>query len=150
MQTCTKWNTVYFCSRCPWESIWACIALFFLISSVFIYVRVKKLTICCWTSLYPCLHPCCCCCCFFLLFLRLFAPRRRSLLGLVLLNPPLTLFQHRPSSLFSSALTTSRLQLGPACPMMAALAAQTNSPAFSPLLSLHNHQIWDLLVDRVW
>lgn len=78
----------YFCSRYPWESIKACIGLSLLISSVSIYVCVKKLTICCWTSLYPWLHPCCCCCrFFFLLFLRLFAPRRRSLLGLVPLNP---------------------------------------------------------------
>lgn len=49
---------------------------------------MKKLSIRCWTSLYPWHHPCCCRCRFFLLLLRLFAPRRRSLLGLVLLNPP--------------------------------------------------------------
>lgn len=50
---------------------------------LFIYVcENKKLTIRCWTGLYPWLCPCRCRCrCFLLLFLRLFASRRRSLLG---------------------------------------------------------------------
>lgn len=113
---------------------------------MFIYVCVKKLTICCWTSLYPWLHPCCCRCCFFLLFFRLFAPRRRSLLGLVLLNPP---------SPFSSTVPV------PCCFLLIAAASKAwsyllidscfgstiNSLALSLLLSLSSFYIFDVWID---
>lgn len=138
-------HCVYFCSRYPWESIWACIGLFLLISSVFIYVCVKKLTICCWTSLYPWLHPCCCRCCF---FLRLLAPRCRSLLGLVLLNPP---HPFPAPSLFPvfccSHHLTAATKAWSRLPSDGCFGCTTNSQAFSPLLSLHNFQICALWVD---
>lgn len=125
----------------------ACIGLSLLISSVSIYVCEKKLTICCWTSLYPWHHPCCCRCRFFLLFLRLFAPRRRSLLGLVLLNPP-----HLPApSLFPAfrcshhltALTTAWSHL----PNDGCSGCTTNSLAWFPLLSLTNSHTSDVWID---
>lgn len=127
-----------FCCR----SVWTCIGLSLFISSVFIYVCIKKLTIYRRTGLYPWLHPRWCRRRFFLLFFfRLFAPRCRSLLRLVLLtsHPLLSpTFQH---CLFPAATTTSRLQHLPtppsSYPVMVAVPARptTNSLASSSLLS---------------
>lgn len=108
--------------------IWTYIGLSLLISSVFIYVCIKKLTIYRRTGLYPWLHPRWRRRRFFLLFfLRLLAPRCRSLLGLVLLTShplPSPIFQH---CLFPAATTTSQLQLSPpphTYPVMAAVTAR--------------------------
>lgn len=118
------------------ERTLVCLSLFLL----FIYVCIKKLTIYRRTGLYPWLHPRWRRRRFFLLFfLRLFAPRCRSLLGLVLLTSrplPSPIFQH---CLFPAATTTSQLQLRLAPPPHLSsdgcCDCTTNSLALSSLLS---------------
>lgn len=118
------------------RSVWTYIGLSLFISSVFIYVCIKKLTIYRRTGLYPWLHPRWCRRRFFLLlfFFRLFAPRCRSLLGLVVLTShplPSPISRH---CLFPAAPTTSRLH-SPPLSSDGCCDCTTNSLALSSLLS---------------
>lgn len=142
----------HFCSRYPWESIWACIGLSLLIFFCVYICLCKKAYHLLLDQPLPMAPP-------LLLSLLLLPPLPPSLRPSTQVSarfssaktypPPHTIFQHRRCSLFSAAPhhLTAATKAWSHLPNDGRFGCATNSLALSPLLSLPDFQISDVWID---